>query len=285
LTRTTATRRTTATSEEGTRVAAIGFSPALARRAAGEVTVELLPEGLPAEVRCRECGDPALVRYVSPAAVPGTVKHSLFCMDCAVELKLLERTYTIPRQYLLSKPWLQTYSGRAFDFLPAEAENINLIDIAHSLAMQCRFNGHTREFYSVAQHSVLVSDVVVQPSDEFYGKGRRTTAIWGLLHDAAEAYCGDLVRPIKQLDPIYQAMEEQVLKAVAEHFGLELPIPASVHRADNQLLATEARDLLVAPPRPWEPLPEPLGVGEGIIPMDPEAAEALFLERAQELGL
>ena len=83
--------------------------------------------------------------------------------------------------------WIQTFTGRAFYVLDPRPEDVDIEDIAHALSMQCRFAGHCREFYSVAQHSVTAS-WLVPPED----------ALWGLLHDAAEAYVVDLPRPIKR---------------------------------------------------------------------------------------
>ncbi len=114
------------------------------------------------------------------------------------------------------------------------------MDIAHALSLQARWTGHTKRFLSVAQHSVGVSRHC-DPKD----------ALWGLLHDASEAYLSDLARPVKR-DPrmaFYQEAESQLMQAVAERFDLVLPIPESVHIADNRMLMTERRDLLV--PMEW----------------------------------
>src|SRR4051812_31750950 len=86
----------------------------------------------------------------------------------------------------MPEPYIQTYSGTEFWPLSPKAADVKLIDIAHALSNKCRFAGHCREFYSVAQHSVLVSR---QLPDEF--------KLWGLLHDAGEAYFADIPNPIK----------------------------------------------------------------------------------------
>jgi hypothetical protein len=134
--------------------------------------------------------------------------------------------------------FIQTFTGKKFWPLDPDPADIDIQDIAHALSLQCRWTGHCREFYSVAQHSCLVSD---------YSKDKK----WGLLHDASEAYLIDLARPVKKDERMafYQAAEEKIMVAVAEKFGLKLPIPADVHQMDNKLLMTERRDLLV--PMEW----------------------------------
>lgn len=166
--------------------------------------------------------------------------------------------------------WIQTYTGRQFWPLQPQAEHIDIRDIAHSLAMQCRFNGHCRGFYSVAQHSVLVSQVV-PPHD----------ALWGLLHDAAEAYISDLPRPLKHTAPGFRAAEEQLLGVIMAAFGLPAEMPAAVAWADDALLATEMRELMRPPPAPWGLQVQPLELA--ITPLPPEQAEVLFLQRFAEL--
>ena len=166
--------------------------------------------------------------------------------------------------------WIQTYGGRQFWPLAPDARDLDIADIAHSLSLLCRFNGHCRAFYSVAEHSVRVSDILPPH-----------LALWGLLHDAAEAYLGDLTRPLKQDAAWFNQAEARLLEVVADAFGLAWPMPAAVLQADDVLLATEARDLMAAPPAPWrldvDPLPEP------IRPLSPGEAEALFLKRFGEL--
>lgn len=166
--------------------------------------------------------------------------------------------------------WIQTYTGRQFWPLAPRPGDIDIADIAHSLSLQCRFNGHCRSFYSVAQHSVLVSHAV--PA-EF--------ALWGLLHDAAEAYVSDLPRPLKATAPDFRAAEDRVLQAIATQFGLSWPMPDAVAHADDALLATELRDLMAPPPEPWG-LPVP-PLAEAITPVAAEVARQLFLTRFAEL--
>jgi hypothetical protein len=137
----------------------------------------------------------------------------------------------------------QTFTGRFVDLLSPRAADISEIDIAVSLAHLCRFNGHVRSFYSVAQHSFIVS-CVCEPAD----------ALFGLLHDAHEAYTGDRIRPIQLALEDYcfegsiatKDLELKVQEAVQKAYGVVYDIEA--HRRvkfwDDVVLATEARDVL-----------------------------------------
>src|SRR6266516_3714044 len=112
-------------------------------------------------------------------------------------------------------------SGKWFNVFDPKPEDIDLKDIAHALANQCRFTGHVREFYSVAQHSVLVSQFC-DASD----------AQWGLLHDASEAYLSDIARPIKKhpdFGPFYLKVEDGLTAAIMKAFDLTKDIPDKVH--------------------------------------------------------
>ncbi len=145
-------------------------------------------------------------------------------------------------------PWLQTITGGSFIPKEPSSADIDIRDIAIGLSRESRYNGHTAtdEPYSVAQHSVYVSEVVP--------KGM---ALWGLLHDASEAYCKDLTWSVKTLLPEYKAIEITIQRVIAERFGLPWPMPPEIKEADNRLLATEQRDLMVKPPRPWQDMPAP----------------------------
>ena len=168
--------------------------------------------------------------------------------------------------------WIQTYTGQAFWPLDPRPSEVHIADIAHSLANQCRFAGHSLTYFSVAQHSVLVSDNL--PPE---------LAKWGLLHDASEAYLVDVPRPVKRSIQGYNEIEEQVMAAIAMQIGLSWPMPELVHVVDAEALATERRDLMAPCERRWACMPEPWP--EIIAPLGQVEAELLFLKRAHDLGV
>jgi uncharacterized protein len=175
----------------------------------------------------------------------------------------------------LDEPWIQTFTGRQFRPLNPRPEDVCIEDIAHSLSLQCRFNGHSRDFYSVAEHSVRVAD-------ECLRRGTRQDARAGLLHDAAEAYTSDVPAPVKWNLPDFQALEARVQKVVWETFGGRDYDADLVRQIDIDLLATELRDLHGPPPEPWGNAGAALP--GRIVPWPAREAEQRFLERWRELA-
>ncbi len=170
--------------------------------------------------------------------------------------------------------WMQTFTGRKFFPMDPRSDDVDPADIAHALSLQCRYNGHVDRFYSVAEHCVLLSRVV-SPEN----------AAWALLHDATEAYVGDMIRPLKRSMPDYCEAEDRVMVAIADAFGLSgQVIPDEVKEADTRILLDERAALMSLTQHRWaiEDL-EPLAVT--IYAWSPEEAERQYLDRLRELGL
>lgn len=167
--------------------------------------------------------------------------------------------------------WMQTATGRQFWPMDPKASEVFIDDIAHSLARICRYNGHCSPFYSVAQHSVLVSSAC--PPE---------LALEGLLHDAGEAYFADIVRPIKRFLPGVKEIEDKIMAEIAIAYGLAWPIPHDVKQIDSAILADEKAALMLDEPAPWS-LPEP-PLGIKIVPLPPGAAQHEFLARFYHLS-
>lgn len=173
--------------------------------------------------------------------------------------------------------WIQTYTGRVFDLLNPEPESICIEDIAHALSRICRYTGHTPDHYSVAQHCVLASEQIEQ-----------AFAFEALMHDAAEAYVGDVSAPLKRAmrglgegDP-YREIERRADAVIAKRFSLTRPLPAPVKVADMRMLATE-KLMLGKEAKPWELAFQPYE-GLAIEPWPAEGAKNAFLDRFEELS-
>lgn len=164
-------------------------------------------------------------------------------------------------------PTIMLASGKLFDFLDPHGSDFDIDDIAHGLAHVCRYAGQCRAFYSVAEHSMLVADTV----GEF--------AYEALLHDAAEAFIGDVTRPFKQLLPDYKRIEATIEDAMVGRFGLDRRSKDSVKHADLRVLAAEQAQVMAPGCADW-------AVEAGIEPapvvvrnLDPVAAKHAFLLR------
>ena len=172
------------------------------------------------------------------------------------------------------KAYIGTFTGRKVTVFNPNPEDIVIEDIAASLSKVCRFTGHCSRFYSVAEHSVYVSMIV--PAED---------ARWGLLHDATEAYLGDLVRPIKRQPEMafYVEAERKFQRCIAQVFALTHEIPDSVIRADNNLLLTELIQLMknVDVMNPNISGYEILDIK--LMTLSPHEAERFFIDRYVEL--
>ena len=183
-------------------------------------------------------------------------------------------------------PWFQSYTGKAIHVLDPREEDIDIVDIAHSLSLVNRFGGHTACCdeagrpcgYNVGQHSYMVGMIVERTHPEL--------SLAGHLHDSSEAYLGDVIRPLKLVLPGYKEIEKKWERIIGRRFGLGdllTEMPDVIKRADNVMLATERRDLLSDGPghRRWTlhetPLPEKL------VPWSAQESEVRFLERFKQL--
>jgi len=172
-------------------------------------------------------------------------------------------------------PTILTIDGEYFDFIDPASSTFSISTIAHGLSHICRFGGQSKVFYSVAQHSVLVSHIV--PPEHAFA---------GLMHDAAEAFIGDIPKPLKRLLPDYGVIEDRVEAAVFARFGLDPNLPPDIKRADLIALCTEQRDLMVrksSDTHIWTSIEGVEPLAGRIMPVSPAAAKLAFLSRYAEL--
>ena len=132
--------------------------------------------------------------------------------------------------------YIRVFSGRKFWPLDPRPDEIDIVDIAHSLSNNCRWGGHSRWFYSIAQHCCMVHDLLPVRSQRA-----------GLLHDASEAYILDMPRPIKYQMPEYQEIERHLMYAIRAKFGFN--ITEDVKGADDLALYVEKQSLFSSPAR------------------------------------
>jgi len=170
--------------------------------------------------------------------------------------------------------WMLTHTGRRFDFDAIEDFDFTIEDIAHALSHTCRFGGHVNQFYSVAQHGVIVSYNV---PNEF--------RLAALLHDAPEAFLVDVPMPLKRRLDAYKEIEREVWTCIALTFDLPLDLPECVHLADRRALMAERRDLMPKQREAWSwgqfDSVEPLT--ERICPLNSAAAKLGFIGRFKAL--
>lgn len=174
----------------------------------------------------------------------------------------------------ITDEYISVKSGTQFTFMNPQPEQIHIGDIAHSLGMQCRYNGHCSEFYSVAEHCFHIADWIYAKTQN------KRLALEGLLHDASEAYLCDIPRPIKPyLDPHYGNLENLIERAIARRFNLTLPWNAYVKEADSRIVLDEYKVLFEAElgPCTWTlPYDEPLK--HVIQCWDPKTSKEKFLQ-------
>lgn len=178
--------------------------------------------------------------------------------------------------------YIQTAFGNRYSLLYPDPDQILLREVAHALSNICRFTGHTREFYSVAQHSVLIARIM---RDE--GRDPMTVRA-ALMHDAHEAFVGDVPTPLKAAlrarGPGFDHMETLAKKAISKRFRTPVQLPLAVRQADLRMLMTESAQLLFGGPmgKGW-PDAEPYPIQ--ITPWIPDRARLAFLEEAHRCDI
>lgn len=170
--------------------------------------------------------------------------------------------------------WIETFTGRRFWPLDPQVSDVVIEDIAHALSMLCRYNGHCRCFYSVAEHSVHVAAYMAKTP---IGQYDRDLQLAALLHDAAEAYLADVPSPIKPFLTNYYEAEARVEKVIAVAFGLDMAEASPfIKRIDTRIRVDESKALMPRASDWSDTLGRPLGIT--ILGWSPAEAEARFLE-------
>lgn len=164
--------------------------------------------------------------------------------------------------------WMETYTGDKFHFTKPRPEEIHIEDIAHHLSLLCRYTGACKFFYSVAQHSLYVAQLVPEELQ-----------LTALLHDAAEAYLNDISRPVKYSHRL-DITEQEITKVIDAKYGINSHHP-DIKLADDIMLATEAGQLMKNM-TDWKPLPQPVNIA--IHQVAPYMIESAFLDRFREYG-
>ena len=148
---------------------------------------------------------------------------------------------------------IRTFTGKAFDLRIMDPDTICIEDIAHALAHTARFGGHLQRLYSVAQHSVYACTLV-----------SRELQLAALLHDAAEAYLGDMPSPFKNMLPDFRKLEAKLMTVIADKYGFEYPLHPNIKRADVVMFQREWGNFVT-------------GERNSLYYMSPMDAERLFL--------
>lgn len=180
--------------------------------------------------------DRTLFRVKSVEMVGGAFKSRAV----ALVVSKIQEEEEVPHRI---KGFMQTYTGREYHFNELRPDQIDSEDIAHSLSNVCRFNGHCSSFYSVAQHSALVAYILA------YDMGKPELSLWGLLHDASEAYVGDMLWGLKhdsdsKVGEEFRKVEDRIQVAIAEKFKLPWPMPGEIKLADKLALSVETTVLM-----------------------------------------
>lgn len=193
--------------------------------------------------------------------------------------------------------WIQTFRGERFCPAAPDVEKIHIEDIAHALSNLSRYCGHCSSFYSVAEHSVFVATEMVKLV--FGEKGRDLWSLWDLpipevelqmirsafLHDAPEAYVGDVTSPLKHLCKGYRIIEKRVELAVQKRFDLSFPLDIEeIKQCDVSVFLAEKAQLMGDNVEPWSVTGDPADTGK-LHCWPPQTAKEMFLRAASCLGL
>ena len=137
---------------------------------------------------------------------------------------------------------MNTFSGKKFDPMHMNSEDVSLEDLAHALSLLCRGGGHLQYFYSVGQHSINCMK-------EARARGwSKRVQLACLLHDASEAYIADIIRPVKVHLPEYYKIESKIMTCIFDKFGLDDLSEEENSRwkqLDDEILDHELRELMI----------------------------------------
>jgi hypothetical protein len=184
--------------------------------------------------------------------------------------------------------WNEMYTGTRFYTFDPAPEDVKIDDIAHSLGLQCRYNGNCHSFYSVAEHCCLLSDFVrCRGWHGILGQAGQLEfkydALIALMHDAAEAYIGDLIRPVKHRMPPFRELEATIEAVVFPALGLPPELPTWMRELDSRILCDERAQVMLTQHNEWSTDElEPLGVT--IRFWSPARGEFEFMRRFFELS-
>jgi 5'-deoxynucleotidase YfbR-like HD superfamily hydrolase len=175
--------------------------------------------------------------------------------------------------------FIRTYSGKDFDIYNFTEESFDIESISHGLSQTCRFSGQCKKFYSVAEHSCRIAihtyDLTLERFPDIPRKQILVKMLWGLLHDASEAYLPDMPSPFKRLPELegFRKLEDNIMLGVANRFGLPQDIPEIVKECDTRIISNERKHLMDTRLDTWkddvEPLPESNNMPQyGMAPQD-----------------
>lgn len=171
-----------------------------------------------------------------------------------------------------TKSSISTVSGRFFDILKPEDYQYDIEEIAEALSNICRYTGHVKKFYSVAEHSVLVSKLVPD-----------RLALAGLLHDSSEAFLGDVSSPLKKLLPDYKRIENRVQEAIANYYDIPYPFPEEIHEADKRMYWNERTNVAPGPKDTLWHTEFRAARKVHAVGVTPPIAKRMFLQRFKEI--